>query len=513
MNLHRVLSCQKTLIFFFWLIIWQLAALLIDNSILMAGPWEVIQAFFHLMPEKSFWLSIAHSFGKISAGFLLAFFGGILIGWLAFLHPVFGEFLAPVISFMKSVPVASFVILALIWMGSGRLSSLITFLVVFPVIYVNTIAGLKNTDKDLLEMAQVFSIKGWRKGRCLYWPALLPYLNSSCKTALGMSWKSGIAAEVIGVPEETIGEQLYLSKIYLNTAELFAWTLVIILVSAGFEHLFLIIFNRVGKKKPVFFGRKEGILQAQAKENFPPFTLSIHHLSKHFGTLEIFNRRDFSFSSEKPWCIMAASGFGKTTLFRILLGLEKAEEGEMEISDASCDKDRISANALKEHRISANALKERRISANPLKEHRISANLLKEHRISANLLKELRISAVFQENRLCETLSPVDNLLLAVPELNRQSAEQELSLLLPAECLNRPVSTLSGGMKRRAALVRAVCFSGTILLMDEPFTGLDEDTKQEAARYILSRRWGRLFIFSSHQEEEGRLLGAEILHL
>lgn len=493
MNFHRVLSCRKTLIFFFWLIVWQLAALLIDNSILMTGPWEVIQAFFHLMPEKSFWLSIAHSFGKISAGFLLAFFGGILIGWLAFLHPVFGEFLAPVISFMKSVPVASFVILALIWMGSGRLSSLITFLVVFPVIYVNTIAGLKSTDKELLEMTQVFSIKGWRKGRCLYWPALLPYLNSSCKTALGMSWKSGIAAEVIGVPEGTIGEQLYLSKIYLNTAELFAWTLVIILVSAGFERLFLIIFNRVGKKKPVFFGRKEGILQAQAKENFPPFTLSIHHLSKHFGTLEIFNRRDFSFSSEKPWCIMAASGFGKTTLFRILLGLEKAEEGEILISDDFCDKDGISANALKEHRISANSLKELRISANPL--------------------KELRISAVFQENRLCETLSPVDNLLLAVPELNRQSAEQELSLLLPAECLNRPVSTLSGGMKRRAALVRAVCFSGTILLMDEPFTGLDEDTKQEAARYILSRRRGRLFIFSSHQEEEGRLLGAEILRL
>lgn len=145
----------------------------------------------------------------------------------------------------------------------------------------------------------------------------------------------------------------------------------------------------------------------------------------------------------------------------------------MEISDASCDKDGISANALKER----------------------------------------RISAVFQENRLCEALSPVDNLLLAVPELNRRTAEQELSLLLPAECLNRPVSTLSGGMKRRAALVRAVCFSGTILLMDEPFTGLDEDTKQEAARYILSRRRGRLFIFSSHQEEEGRLLGAEILHL
>ena len=474
---------RKTGILLFWAAIWQVAALAIDNPILFVSPLDVGKSFFSLIPSPGFWISIGRSFGKISLGFLAAFFCGIAAGAMAYRFFLFRELAEPVILLIKSIPVASFVILALIWIGSGNLAVFISFLVVFPILYENTITGLENTDQKLLEMAQVFSIRGWRKGRCLYWPALLPYLNSSCKTALGMSWKSGIAAEVIGVPEGTIGEQLYLSKIYLNTAELFAWTLVIILVSAGFERLFLVIFNRVGKKKPVFFGRKEGILQAQAKENFPPFTLSIHHLSKHFGTLEIFNRRDFSFSSEKPWCIMAASGFGKTTLFRILLGLEKAEEGEMEISDASCDKDGISANALK------------------------------EHRISANPLKELRISAVFQENRLCETLSPVDNLLLAVPELNRQSAEQELSLLLPAECLNRPVSTLSGGMKRRAALVRAVCFSGTILLMDEPFTGLDEDTKQEAARYILSRRQGRLFIFSSHQEEEGRLLGAEILHL
>lgn len=475
LNTHR----RKAAIFLFWLFFWQCAALLIKNTILMAGPWDVILAFIRLVPEKSFWLSIAASSGKISVGFFTAFFGGIFVGWMAFLSPLLREFLAPAIAFMKSVPVASFVILALIWMGSERLSSLITFLVVFPVIYINTIAGLQSTDKELLEMAQVFNIKGWRKGRCLYLPALLPYLKSSCKSALGMSWKSGIAAEVIGVPEGTIGEQLYLSKIYLNTAELFAWTLVIILVSAIFERLFLLLLNWVEKKKPVFRWNDERTTQKRGcsiqdnQEDFLPFTLSVHGLSKHFGALEIFHRQDFLFSSEKPWCIMAASGFGKTTLFRILLGLEKAEEGQIEISSASC----------------------------------------KEGKFSSILTKENRISAVFQENRLCEALSPVDNLLLAVPEISRKKAEQELSLLLPAECLNRPVSTLSGGMKRRAALVRAVCFSGAILLMDEPFTGLDEDTRQEAARYILSRRQGRLFIFSSHQVEEGKLLGAEILHL
>lgn len=457
---------RKAISILFWLILWQFAALLVDNSILMAGPWEVVQAFYRLVPEKSFWLSIAVSLGKISAGFFLAFLGGIIVGWLAFFSPLLREFLAPAIAFMKSVPVASFVILALIWMGSGRLSSLIAFLVVFPVIYVNTLAGLNSADKELLEMAQVFKIKGWRKGRCLYWPALLPYLNSSCKTALGMSWKSGIAAEVIGVPEGTIGEQLYFSKIYLNTAELFAWTLVIILVSAGFERLFLMLFHWIGNRKPVFFRAKTDFswFDRNLTEDYGlssallPFTLSVTNLSKQFGALEIFHRQSFSFSSENIYCIMAASGFGKTTLFRILLGLEQAEEGEITPSSAACP-----------------------------------------------------FSAVFQENRLCENLTPVDNLMLAVPEISRKAAEKELSQLLPAECLNRPVSTLSGGMKRRAAIVRAVCFQGMVLCMDEPFTGLDEETKQETARYILSRRKGRLLLFSSHQEEEGRLLGAEIL--
>lgn len=175
---------------------------------------------------------------------------------------------------------------------------------------------------------------------------------------------------------------------------------------------------------------------------------------------------------------MAASGFGKTTLLRILLGLEQADEGEFTI-------------VLSPNKTSAD---------------------FPGNGISV-ILSENEISAVFQENRLCEYLSPVDNLLLAVPGLSRKEAKQELSLLLPDECLNRPVSTLSGGMKRRAAIVRAVCFPGSIILMDEPFAGLDEETRLVAIAYILSRRRGRMLIFSSHQEEDAPNLGAKILHL
>uniref|UniRef100_UPI003260A51C ABC transporter permease n=1 Tax=Clostridium sp. NkU-1 TaxID=1095009 RepID=UPI003260A51C len=127
----------------------------------------------------------------------------------------------------------------LIWVGSENLSVFIAFLVVFPIIYINTMAGFKSTDPKLLEMARVFHMQGKKKLFYIYRPALLPYLISGCRVALGMGWKSGVAAEVIGVPNHSIGEKLYMAKIYLSTADLFAWTLVIIVISALFEKFFL----------------------------------------------------------------------------------------------------------------------------------------------------------------------------------------------------------------------------------------------------------------------------------
>ena len=146
---------------------------------------------------------------------------------------------------IKSVPVASFVILALIWIGSRNLAVFTSFLVVVPMVYVSTLSGMKHTDKKLLEMARVFRMPMWKRIHYIYVPALLPYLVNGCRTALGMSWKSGVAAEVIGIPEGSIGEQLYYSKLYLDTAGLFAWTFVIIIISALFERFFLYLLKKI----------------------------------------------------------------------------------------------------------------------------------------------------------------------------------------------------------------------------------------------------------------------------
>lgn len=235
---------RKTLILLFWLLLWQVFSLLVHNRIFLVGPLDTLTALGAQIKSPVFWQAIWFSFGRISLGFFLAFFAGILTGTLSWFRPLIGEILAPAVQFMKSIPVASFVILALIWTGAKNLSVFIAFLVVFPVIHVNTIAGLLSADEKLVEMARVFHVPVYKRAYYIYRISLFPYLLSACRTALGMGFKSGIAAEVIGVPDGSIGEGLYMAKIYLSTAELFAWTLTIIVVSALFEKVFLVLLKK-----------------------------------------------------------------------------------------------------------------------------------------------------------------------------------------------------------------------------------------------------------------------------
>ena len=236
---------RKLLIIGFWLLVWQLGAFAVDNPIILVGPWETVLALGRLIPDRDFWRSIAYSFGRIAVGFGAAFGAGIILGSCGYALAFVRDLLEPVMTLLKSIPVASFVILALIWAGSGNLSVLIAFIVVLPMIYVNTLAGLGSTDRKLLEMAEVFRMPMGRKIRYIYVPALLPYLKSGCRIALGMCWKSGVAAEVIGVPDHSIGEKLYMAKIYLDTGDVLAWTLVIILVSIVFERAVLGLLGRL----------------------------------------------------------------------------------------------------------------------------------------------------------------------------------------------------------------------------------------------------------------------------
>lgn len=249
---------KKLFIIAFWLFVWQISASMINNRILLVSPLDTLRSLSSLIVTLNFWGSIWFSFARISLGFFIAFLIGLFTGTMAYWKPIIDDFLAPPIHFMKSIPVASFVILALIWTGSENLSVFISFIVVYPMIHVNTLAGLQSADPRLLEMAKVFRVPIWRQAMSIYRVALYPYLASAMKTALGMGFKSGIAAEVIGVPEGSIGEGLYMSKIYLSTAELFAWTAVIICVSVLFEKSFLFLLKKAAGKGVVTRNESSG---------------------------------------------------------------------------------------------------------------------------------------------------------------------------------------------------------------------------------------------------------------
>ncbi|MDO4439140.1 MAG: ABC transporter permease subunit [Eubacteriales bacterium] len=188
---------------------------------------------------------------KTIGGFLLASLISIFAAFLSYYFKIIQELLDPFISLIKAIPVASYVILVLIWIrGSSYLSFVIAFLVVFPVSYINILNGLINTDKKLLELAKIFHVSFFKKLKYVYIPAIKPFLLSSFETTIGMSWKSGIAAELIGQPQNTIGYYLYQSKVFLDTADLFAWTFVIVILSYVFEKICTLLIKRYFKANP-----------------------------------------------------------------------------------------------------------------------------------------------------------------------------------------------------------------------------------------------------------------------
>ncbi len=240
---------EKAASVLFALGVWHAAALMLNQSLLLVTPVAVVQRLFELLPTTDFVSAIVFSFTRIMLGFLLALVSGIVLAVLAGHLRLVEVGLWPLMHVIKSVPVASFIILCLIWLSSKSLSVFIGFLMVLPVVYTNMLHGIKSTDAKLLEMAALFRVGWGKKMRYIHLPHLKPYILSACSVSIGLAWKAGIAAEVIGIPDGSIGERLYDAKVYLSTADLFAWTAVIVLVSFAFEKLFLralkLAFERV----------------------------------------------------------------------------------------------------------------------------------------------------------------------------------------------------------------------------------------------------------------------------
>ena len=446
---------KKAVILLIWLLIWQVTALIVNNPIYFASPLETAAELVNKIGQPLFWRSVGGSLIRIFAGFATASVLAFAAAFATLRYKWLGDFISPFVTFIKSVPVAAVAVILLIWWGPRYLVLCISLMVVFPNIYSNMQMGLNGADKGLLEMASVFDIRARDRFLWIYRPAYIPYLHSAVSVAIGMCFKSGIAAEVIGLPEFSAGEQLYRDKIYLNTAGVFAWVVVVLILSAVVERL--IVF---GLKKLAAFPDacpdEDRIHTVSGELN----TIREHGGNTVFseGLLKSYAERvivDTRLSLEEGgiYYLMAPSGAGKTTLLKMIAGIISPDKGS----------------------------------------------------VSAG-----RISMVFQDDRLVEGANAFRNLQTAGCT---GDLAFELMRLLPKEALQLRASDLSGGERRRLAIARAILHPSDIVIMDEPFAGLDEETKQITIKWIMKHLEGRTLLLTAHEADEVGFEGAKMIGL
>ncbi len=478
-----------------WILVWQLGACLVDNRILLVGPLETLATLAKQASAGNFWLTVGSTLLRIGAGFTAGFALGLLLAAFSGHFSLAEEVLSPVMSLLKAIPVASFVVLFLIWWRSGVLATAVSFCIVLPNIYVNTLEGIRHVDRRLLEMAQVLRIPAWNRFFYIYRPALKPYLDSAIRISAGMSWKSGVAAEVIGIPALSVGEQLYLSKIYLDTAGVLAWTAVTILASVLCEKALLAAWKAFQRWEPRCQAPRTGASRTETavkgggiggrktvdacnkskggatvygdsrrnretrkitrneeggqEQGTTGIVLELSHVSKSYSGKKVLRDVTARYERGKTYCFRSPSGSGKTTFFRLIAGLEKPD-GEILLTGGI----------------------ERYGS---------------------------QISMVFQEDRLCEEYSALINVDMVTGD--REKSREHLCQLLAQEDLYRPCRELSGGMKRRVAVARAMAAGGDIILLDEPYGGLDEESRRRTRRYIHRYGGNSALLLATHTEE------------
>ncbi|MDL2217067.1 ABC transporter permease subunit [Christensenellaceae bacterium OttesenSCG-928-M15] len=223
----------------FWLLVWQCLSALVNKELILPSPVQTAARFISLMQEKTFWLSTLYSLCRVLGGYLAAVVLGILLGVATAASPFLNALLRPVRSIMKAMPVASFILLLLLWMNTAIAPAFTSFLMVLPLVWANVQEGYLQTDEQLLEMGKIFKLTKWKLILHIYWPGIFPYLLSACATGIGFAFKAGVAAEVIAKSSYSIGKYLIESKNYLETADMFAWTALVILLSILLERTFV----------------------------------------------------------------------------------------------------------------------------------------------------------------------------------------------------------------------------------------------------------------------------------
>ena len=246
------------LIILLWVGIWEALAFIINKPLLFPTPIAVMAKLFNLILTKVFWINTVYSFGRVGIGIVIAMALGFIFGLICSFSKFAYEIIYPLVTVIKSTPVASFIILIWIFIGNDSTPIVISSLMVFPIVFSNIYRGMESVDTGLIEVCKIYNISKKKMISSLYVPSVLPYFSSALLSSIGLGWKAGIAAEVLCTPKKSIGLAIFEAKTYIEYVELFAWTVAVVVFSIVLEFLLTKLIKLLFKKYLILNGEKNG---------------------------------------------------------------------------------------------------------------------------------------------------------------------------------------------------------------------------------------------------------------
>ena len=452
-------TLRKILIIVCWIALWALIALAVGTPVVLANPLEVVVAWGQALATPAFWMSIAVTFAHIVVGALIGCVAGCVLAAGGFRWPLFAEIFQPAVQFIKSAPLVCFVVLLLVWVGSSSVDTVAVAFALLPTFYFSTLQGLHQIDVGRVQLCDVMGIAGMRRVRLLVLPAVRPFFLQAAKTASGLAWKSGVTAELIGLTGSSIGAAVYASKLTLDTASLLMWMIVTVLLGWLSEKALVKLIGAASARNASRAARSCAPSHHGCKSVLP---LEAQGIAKSFET-PLFADVSLSLQNGSRLCIMAPTGSGKTTLVEILLGLEKPDAGQVRAAGAP-------------------------------------------------LADVLHAGVVFQDSRFFPELTAWQNAALATRR-SEGEVRAMLGRLIQADYMDVYPDQLSGGMKRCVDICRALLMDSEVVVLDEPFAGLDEHTKELAIRLIQDEIQGRALVLTTHVKQDALALECQVVRL
>lgn len=421
------------------LVLWQVIAVSIHYPAIFPDLKQLATGVFHLFTQSEFYIALSLTILRGLIGFIISFLLALALASVATFSDWWKQFFHPFLVFMRSVPVISLVLIALLWFSPEELPIFIALLTMFPILYSNILNGMEHTDKRWVEMAHVFGKSKKQIYTQIYLPAARKTIFTGISTAMGFGWRAIIIGEVLAQPLHGMGTAMKHAQAYINIPELIAWTAVAILVSFAFDTFFKYLSDIHISRSPHFHAVQPNLNIKQ---------IEIQHLEKRFEEKVLFTNYSDKFDSSAIQCIKGVSGRGKSTLLKMISGILPPDKGQI-IYD-----------------------------------------------------NQLSMAFSFQDIRLLPWLTVEENVWLTARGKDAyQNIEELLKKAGLWTERNRFPHEISGGQQRRAGLVRALASQSDILLLDEPLNGLDDELKKEIMSLIteVTFRNHTLVIWATHE--------------